>query len=153
MTFEIESYPDQIDSLITKYPVVFKNLDTTMFHSLPSGWYWIADKLCADLTPILEEALKANPDTPEEPLFSVLQIKEKFGGLRFYYMMNTNNDDLYRKVQSLVDHAEDASYETCQVTGKPGVLSKHRSHYMTLCEESRESMGYKAIDNGHKKSH
>ena len=153
MTFEIESYPDQIDSLISKYPVVFKNLDTTMFHSLPAGWYGIMDNLCKELTVLLEEELKATPEDPEMPLFIVYQLKEKFGGLRFYYHMNTANDSLHSKVQSLVDNAEDMSYEICQVTGKPGVVCRKGNWYMTLCEESSKSMGYEAVDNGHKKSH
>jgi hypothetical protein len=133
----VENHPDQIDKLIQDYPVVFRHMDTTTFSNL-----------CSNLTPLLEEALQENPETPEEPLFSILQIKEKFGGLRFYYTMNTKNDDLYRKVQAMVDNAEDASYETCQITGKPGVLCKSGSWYMTLCEESRISMGYKIIGNG-----
>jgi hypothetical protein len=148
MTNSIDNHPDQIDKLIQEYPVVFKHIDDTAVHSLPAGWYTIMNKLCSDLTPLLEEALQETSDTPEEPLFSVLQIKEKFGGLRFYYTMNTKNDDLYRKVQAMIDNAEDASYETCQITGKPGALCKSGSWYMTLCEESRISMGYKIIGNG-----
>ena len=144
----VDNHPDQIDKLIQDYPVVFRHMDTTTFSSLPAGWYTIMDNLCSNLTPLLEEALQENPETPEEPLFSILQIKEKFGGLRFYYTMNTKNDDLYRKVQAMIDNAEDASYETCQITGKPGVLCKSGSWYMTLCEESRISMGYKIIGNG-----
>jgi len=148
MNNSIDNHPDQLDKLISDYPIVFKHLDQTVCHNLPAGWYKIMDKLCSELTPILEEALEESPETPEEPLFSVLQVKEKFGGLRFYYMMNTKNDELYKKIQSLVDNAEDASYSTCQVTGKLGALSKSGSHYMTLCEESRASMNYKIIGNG-----
>jgi hypothetical protein len=148
MNNSIDNHPDQLDKLISNYPIVFKHLDKTISHNLPAGWYKIVDKLCSELTPILEEALEESPETPEEPLFSVLQVKEKFGGLRFYYMMNTKNDELYKKIQSLVDDAEDASYVTFQVTGKLGALSKSGSHYMTLCEDSRNSMNYKIIGNG-----
>jgi len=148
MNNSIQNHPDQLDKLISNYPIVFKHLDKTICHNLPAGWYNIVDKLCSELTPIIEEALEETPETPEEPLFSVLQVKEKFGGLRFYYMMNTNNDDLYKKIQTLVDNAEDASYVTCQITGKMGALSKSGSHYMTLCEESRTSMNYKIVGNG-----
>jgi len=139
---------DQLDKLIQDYPVVFRHMDTSVISSVPAGWYSIVDDLCSNLTPLLEEALQANPESSDEPLFSLLQIKEKFGGLRIYFMMNTKNDDLYMKVQKMIDIAEDASYETCQITGKPGALCKNGRWFMTLCEESRKSMGYETIDNG-----
>jgi hypothetical protein len=148
MNNSIDNHPDTLDKLIEQYPIVFKHLDKTGYHNLPSGWYKIVDRLCSELSVILEEALEANPENPEEPLFSVLQVKEKFGGLRFYYMMNTKDDELYRRIQTAVDTAEDTSYSTCQITGNIGVLCKDGSHYMTLCEESRISMGYKIIGNG-----
>ena len=66
--------------------------------------------------------------------------------------MNTENNSLHSKIEILVDKAEDMSYETCQITGKPGTLCKNGSWYMTLCEDSRISMGYKIIGNGHTKS-
>jgi hypothetical protein len=148
MNNSIDNHPDQLDKLISNYPIVFKHLDKTISHNLPAGWYKIVDKLCSELTPILEEALEESPETPEEPLFSVLQVKEKFGGLRFYYMMNTKDDELYRRIQTAVDNAEDTSYSTCQITGNIGVLCKDGSHFMTLCEDSRISMGYKIVGNG-----
>jgi hypothetical protein len=148
MSNSIDNHPDTLDKLIEQYPIVFKHLDKTGYHNLPAGWYKIVDRLCSELSTILEEALEANPENPEEPLFSVLQVKEKFGGLRFYYMMNTKDDELYRRIQTAVDTAEDTSYSTCQITGNIGVLCKDGSHYMTLCEDSRISMGYKIVGNG-----
>ena len=148
MNNSIDNHPDTLDKLIEQYPIVFKHLNKTGYHNLPAGWYKIVDRLCSELSVILEEALEVNPETTEEPLFSVLQVKEKFGGLRFYYMMNTKDDELYRRIQTSVDNAEDASYSTCQITGNIGVLCKDGSHFMTLCEESRISMGYKIVGNG-----
>jgi hypothetical protein len=148
MSDSIDNHPDTLDKLIEHYPIVFNHLNKTGYHNLPAGWYKIMNRLCSELSVILEEALEVNPETPEEPLFSVLQVKEKFGGLRFYYMMNTKDDELYRKIQTAVDTAEDTSYSTCQITGNIGVLCKDGSHYMTLCEDSRISMGYKIVGNG-----
>ena len=42
------------------------------------------------------------------------QVKEKFGGLRFYV------GSCPEWVQRIIDTAENASYETCEVCGKPG---------------------------------
>ena len=147
---ETKDYFDPLDKLIQEFPVVFQNVDNSSEYSLPSGWYNILYNLCEELTPILIEERSKIAEDSEQPLFSVLQIKEKFGGLRFYYMMNTENRELYNKIQRLIDIAEDKSYDTCQITGKPGTLCKKGWHFMTLSEEVRNAHGFEVI-NGSKK--
>lgn len=142
---EIQEQPDPIDVLAQKYPSVFKNMDSTVPYDIPSGWVSIVDSMCEELTELLEEEKKKVPETEENPLFVLLQIKEKFGGLRFYYMMNTENNDLVKSVQRLVDSAEDKSYTVCEVTGKPGDFCKSGWHFKTLCEELRIKHGFKLI--------
>lgn len=147
---EFKEHPDVLDVLVKKYPSVFKNMDRGSIDFLPSGWYALVDKLCEDLTVLLDEELAKTPEKPDHPLFSVMQIKEKFGGLRFYYTMNTENDDLAINVQRLIDIAEDKSYTVCEVTGKPGEFCKSGSHFKTLCKELRDLHGFKVV--GHKES-
>lgn len=147
---EIKDYSDPLDKLIQEFPAVFQNLDNSSEYSLPIGWYNILYNLCEELTPILIEERSKIAEDSEQPLFSVLQIKEKFGGLRFYYMMNTENRELYNKIQRLIDIAEDKSYDTCQITGKPGTLCKKGWHFMTLSEEVRNAQGFEVV-NGSKK--
>lgn len=147
---EIKDYSDPLDKLIQEFPAVFQNVDNSSEYSLPSGWYNILYNLCEELTPILIEERSKITEDSEQPLFSVLQIKEKFGGLRFYYMMNTENRELYNKIQRLIDIAEDKSYDTCQITGKPGTLCKKGWHFMTLSEEVRNAQGFEVV-NGSKK--
>ena len=145
---EVKEYADPIDKLIEDYPSVFKDMESTSNYSLPSGWYLLVDKLCSDLSVLLDEEHKKTKENPEEPLFMLLQIKEKFGGLRFYYMMNTENDTLYQEIRKLIDIAEDASYNICEITGKPGKLCRSGMHYHTFCEELRIKNGYEVVDNG-----
>lgn len=45
---------------------------------------------------------------------SVLQVKEKFGGLRFY--VGHASDAVYERIRN----AENESLETCEQCGKPG---------------------------------
>jgi hypothetical protein len=142
---ETKDYFDPLDKLIQEFPAVFQNVNNSSEYSLPSGWYNILYNLCEELTPILVNERSKITEDPEQPLFSVLQIKEKFGGLRFYFMMNTENKELYDFVQTLVDIAEDKSYDTCQITGKVGKLCKKGSHYMTLSEEARIAQGFKIV--------
>jgi hypothetical protein len=145
---EVKEYADPIDKLIEDYPSVFKDMTHGSAYDLPSGWYLLVDKLCSDLSVLLDEERKNTTQNPEQPLFNVLQIKEKFGGLRFYYVVNTKNDELYHAVQKLIDDAEDASYNTCEITGKPGKLSKSGMYYHTFCEEVRIKNGFEVVDNG-----
>ena len=147
---EVNEEFDPIDKLIQEFPGVFQNMDTEVFSSIPSGWYNILYNLCEELTPILNEERSKITEDPEQPLFYVHQIKEKFGGLRFYFMMNTENTELHENIQKLIDIAEDKSYDTCQITGKIGTLCKKGSHYMTLSEEARIAQGFEVVDGSTK---
>jgi hypothetical protein len=49
-----------------------------------------------------------------DPNYTIEQIKEKFGGLRYYYRCdNDKNDELY----ALVKEAEALCWETCEDCG------------------------------------
>ena len=59
------------------------------------------------------------------------QVKEKYGGLRFYVTSAT--DEIY----AIIDKAEQDSYTICEHCGKPGTLRTDRWH-VTLCDECFE---------------
>lgn len=145
---EVKECADPLDRLIIDYPSVFKGMDQNTAYGLPSGWYVLVDKLCSDLAVLLDEEHRNVKENPLEPLFTVLQIKEKFGGLRFYYRVNTENEKLYHAIGKLVDMAEDASYQTCEITGKPGTLCSSGMHYHTFCEEIRIANNFNLVENG-----
>lgn len=50
--------------------------------------------------------------------FQVIQVKEKFGELRFY--VNYGSDKIY----DLIEEAEEKSAEICEICGKPGKLNE-----------------------------
>ena len=60
---------------------------------------------------------------------NLYQIKEKFGGLRFY--IGAGSDAIHDTIQA----AEDRSYRTCEVTGEPGELRDDLGWMRVLCEE------------------
>ena len=60
------------------------------------------------------------------------QIKEKFGGLRFY--INSASDEVFEAI----NEAEDKSYKVCEVTGGPGELRRDIGWYRTLSDEIYE---------------
>lgn len=63
----------------------------------------------------------------------LLQVKEKFGGLRFY--ITGGQPDAVNK---LVSDAEDASYRTCQDCGNPG-KTHGGSWIRTVCDKCCET--------------
>ena len=80
------------------------------------GWFPIIKSLIEDL-------IKLGWDK------QTCQVKEKFGGLRFY--INSGSDEIHQRILQ----AEKESYETCEVCGKHGELRKDIGWYFTLCDE------------------
>ena len=108
--------------MTNKPPIVDSN-----FFDIDLGWYPLVKELIEDLI-----NLGWNKQT--------CQVKEKFGGLRFY--INEGSDEIYKRITK----AENDSYEICEVTGKPGKLRNDIGWYRTLCDEE-----YLKIKNKHEK--
>ena len=85
-----------------------------------SGWY----PLINDLANSLDEI-----DLNWEPL----QIKEKFGTLRFYWDNEFSAEDA-KKANVLVAAAEKRSSEICEICGEPGKIRGH-SWLRALCDD------------------
>ena len=101
------------------------------------GWYDLIYDLCTEITKFYDEIKK--------PInLHVNQIKEKFGGLRFYFSLDNeksdtsdaknDNHELYKKIHQIVQKYCDKSYEVCEVCGKPGKLREDLPWIRTLCE-------------------
>lgn len=70
---------------------------------------------------------------------TILQIKEKFGGLRVYY---SGGDD---ETDGMVGLAERLSFYICECDGKPGELMRRGYWYKTVCPECASKLGYSPI--------
>ena len=92
------------------------SLDEVLLH-IPNGWHGIVTKLIQDLQAMGWDG-------------KLIQIKEKFGGLRFY----TKCDSLHERISE----AEVESYATCQKCGKPGKARNFSGWISTVCEEHSE---------------
>lgn len=56
-----------------------------------------------------------------DPELIVQQVKEKFGGLRFYFNLSENcSNEAGEAIYALVEAAEAASYKICEQCGEPG---------------------------------
>jgi len=63
----------------------------------------------------------------------VTQVKEKYGGLRFYI------NGASREVHDEISAAERKSQEICEICGNPGELCTTGGWYNTFCETCRPS--------------
>ena len=123
--------------LFDKYPTIFLNKDASPQQSCMhfgiecgGGWYELIDKLCNQLVS-LNNTIVAD------------QVKEKFGGLRFYAHFTA--DELERKnakMWKLIDNAENESYTICEECGNAGRLSTSGSWLRTLCDKHRKKFKY-----------
>jgi hypothetical protein len=86
------------------------------------GWFQILWQLCTDL-----ELLVGEFERETGYRFEVLQVKEKFGGLRLH--VNQANDAIRQRLEA----AEQESFHTCEVCGQPGKLREER-WIKTLCD-------------------
>jgi hypothetical protein len=110
------------DVFIKQYPNLFKEYPRSGF-SVGEGWFNLLHTLC----PVLEGAILSAP--PEiQPGLYVAQVKEKFGGLRFYM----NQETPY--MSGAIALAENMSYSICEMCGKPGQL-RNKGWARTLCDK------------------
>jgi hypothetical protein len=58
-----------------------------------------------------------------DPHYEILQVKEKFGGLR-YYIKPSETCYEPRMLHDIISKYEEIAAKTCEATGKPGVLMK-----------------------------
>ena len=68
--------------------------------------------------------------------YKIFQIKEKFGGLRYYFESTfTDNEITYEIMCYAVEEAEARCARTCEVCGADGILRINNGWYKTLCDE------------------
>ena len=114
------------EKLFENYPKLFKQKDLSYKQSCMAfgfncddGWYMLIDKLC--------ESIQFHIDKNSHPQVEVVQVKEKFGGLRFY----TNNADEY--LTGYIDFAESLSMEICEVCGSTKGVGQTVGWIKTIC--------------------
>jgi hypothetical protein len=118
-----------------KYPKMFSKPHGGF--AIGEGWWPIIESLCANIQNYINWK---NQQSPVVPQVTVAQIKEKFGGLRFYY----DGGDEY--VRGMVTMAEAWASHACEECGAPGT-SRDGGWIKTLCDthhnlrESRKQSG------------
>lgn len=114
--------PELSDQIYAAAPILYslEDEDRLPYNDRPihfecgDGWFDILLKLSSDIEELGHSYIE------------VTQVKEKFGGLRFY--VNHAPETVYK----LIAEAERMSYHTCEVCGDPGIL-QNNGWYSTLC--------------------
>ena len=97
----------EIEALKTKISPAFGK-----YISVDEGWYQIVVDCDKELTAI-------------DPNYQILQIKEKFGGLRYYMTPSNDTTEEQRdKMYKVISKYEVKAAQTCEATGKSGVLMR-----------------------------
>ena len=117
-----------------KYPKMFS--EQYGGFCVGKGWYRIIELLFAHIQSHIDwnnARAERHPDLHYEPIEQVVveQIKEKFGGLRFYY--RGGNDT----IAGMVAMAESFAEHTCETCGAPGTR-RSGGWIRTLCDKHEE---------------
>ena len=123
MSDEFAKYDEFVTQMEERFPKMFA--EPYGGFCCDEGWWPILTNLCANIQHHLDWKNKQSEVVPQ---VTVAQIKEKFGGLRFYY---DGGDDTIR---GMVTMAEAWAGKTCETCGKPG-KSREGGWIKTLCDE------------------
>jgi hypothetical protein len=134
--------------LIEKYPKIFKrytgNPMGVNWSGVPDGWLPIVDKLCGSIQDYVDNTYDwINGEKEAKGQVRCTQMKEKFGGLRFY----TDSGDDY--VEGMIRMAEFLCENTCQDCGSEENIGKTRGWIYTICKscaDKRENTSWKSLE-------
>jgi hypothetical protein len=113
---EMDDFLSSIGGLKNGYYSNKPPITDAYFFTVDSGWYPLIKSLIEDLI-----ELGWNKE--------ICQVKEKFGGLRFY--INSGSELIFNRIRK----AEEESYNICEVTGEPGSLRTDITWIRTLCDK------------------
>jgi hypothetical protein len=114
----------------------------TVSLDISDGWLSLVDKLCSMIRHKLDTITKYNDIWLENEVidmfkhatnqalvqdFKIVQIKEKFGGLRFYV------DGADKEINAWISFAESMSYEICEECGTNQNIGTTSGWIRTIC--------------------
>jgi hypothetical protein len=114
----VEKYPDFFKyymDRVARYPLMFGI-------ECDDGWFTLLDILMGNI----KNHLHWNC---EDKTFNITQIKEKFGGLRFYYQ---GGDE---RIDGMVHMAESMSYHLCEFCGTTHNVGQTEGWIVVCCKD------------------
>jgi hypothetical protein len=147
------------EEIIEKYPKIFApyegNPRGVNWHGVPKGWLPIIDKLCGSIQSYIDNyaELIENPDYIKDSVWiaedasthkfikkkpaqmTCIQMKEKFGGLRFY-IENGNSE-----INGMIKMAEYLCNNTCESCGTEEGLGFTKGWISVRCKPCADAAG------------
>lgn len=109
------------ESIINDHPLLYQDLE---YLEIDDGWLSLVNILSG----ILEKHIERLKAEGVEYLPTASQVKEKYGGLRFYVTFASD------AMQLAIDDFEKISRETCQTCGGVGRRCYQGTWVYTLCD-------------------
>lgn len=114
--------------LKSAFPKIF---DKDFYFQCGDGWYDLIYDLSSQIQKICDDRLCEQ--------VTAAQVKEKFGGLRYYI------DGGNQKIFDLIYSAEEQSLTICEETGNRGSIHSKKGYMKTLCPESAVLLGFEKL--------
>lgn len=114
-----------VSQIIKEAPLLFSDDNgkplcaDTFYIETDDGWFNLVKDLSREIEKIAEKVDKVP---------RIRQIKQKFGGLRFYVSDSTD------EMESIITQFEIKSYHICEVCGEKGEVTNY-GYIKTLCEK------------------
>lgn len=128
--------PQCMDLAIPEDAGEYRDALTLMLLRIPDGWTR-AISCGAGWYPLIAKLHVALCDVDVD--YEILQVKEKYGTLRYYAETDTENAEVRKRFDALIAAAELRSAEVCEWCGSPGHLSSSETYgdrwYKTLCAD------------------
>lgn len=126
--------PDKTQELYDKFSELYRGRTKPATESLvrfgfacDDGWFDLIAGLSRRIDDLAKAAGLSGDDYPE-----AMQVKEKFGGLRFYI------GAVSQEIHDAIDKACERSLSVCEVCGGSGKQAKSGSWIRTLCENCED---------------
>jgi len=123
-----------IEELFEKYPKIFEKMKDPYYSissGVPNTWLQTLDWMCESIQNHIDNRLEYNKHLEPIPQAVCDQVKEKFGGLRFYYH---GGDD---EIEGMVNMAETILWNTCQNCGSHDDIETTKGWITRLCKNCK----------------
>jgi hypothetical protein len=125
--------PELDKKLVEDFPILYRDRygdlkDTAMVWTSMIWGFEVGDGWEPIIRRLSEKIEEYNKKHEDNPVIAV-QVKEKFGSLRFYVSHYPD------EIDGLVDAAEAESERVCEICGKEGKLRPDLGWMLTLCDD------------------
>jgi hypothetical protein len=113
-----------------KYPKTLKGLS---YFEINEGWKELVEEITSKIEVVNN---KYSPSS----YIRAAQVKQKFGGLRYYISIEEIDEQDVRYVYDMIAEAEKRSFTICEYCSSPAKNTTGRHYHVeTVCDEHRTS--------------